>query len=443
MVRAFQQGNSMLKRLVQISCAFVLTVVPFCFPAEAKSGGKARQEEEDGNMPDLAALLNAQQSEPTLKPGSAAPKLDVEKWVQGDAVKSFETDKVYVVEFWATWCGPCVESIPHLNEIARKNKDKGVVVIGVNAMDGNEKKIAKMIQKMGTNMTYRIAIDKKDKEGAGVMASSWLEAFGLPGIPVSFVVGKDGKIVWGGRPQIGLDRVVEAVLAGNFDAKKEAALEEADMAKMQAEAEKMQEKMMALAQAIQTAVKAKKWDEAMKTIDDGKKDFPAEEADALEFVRFQVLVEKKDGTAAQKILAGLAEKMKDDEQALTQIAWMIATTKGLEKRDLALAEKLVGDAATLAGEDDPMILDTTARIQFMKGDKEKAIATQAKAAAAAEGDAKAMLEATLDSYKAGKLPPADDDLEEVPGLELTPAKENAKPDADAKPADAKSADVKK
>src|SRR5262245_37552422 len=45
--------------------------------------------------------------EPTLKVGDKAPKLQTGKWIQGDPVKEFEKDKAYIVEFWATWCGPC------------------------------------------------------------------------------------------------------------------------------------------------------------------------------------------------------------------------------------------------------------------------------------------------------------------------------------------------
>ena len=58
----------------------------------------------------------------TLKVGDAAPELKATKWLQGDEVKSFEKDKVYVVEFWATWCGPCIVMMPHLSELQQEYK---------------------------------------------------------------------------------------------------------------------------------------------------------------------------------------------------------------------------------------------------------------------------------------------------------------------------------
>src|SRR5262245_56419866 len=68
-------------------------------------------------------------SEASLQVGSAAPALTIDKWVKGGEVKSFAAGKVYVVEFWATWCPPCRKSIPHLTELAKSHKE--VTFIGV------------------------------------------------------------------------------------------------------------------------------------------------------------------------------------------------------------------------------------------------------------------------------------------------------------------------
>ena len=65
-----------------------------------------------------------------LKVGSAAPELAIEHWLQDGngffkPVTKFEKGKVYVVEFWATWCGPCIQSMPHLAEIQNKYRGQG------------------------------------------------------------------------------------------------------------------------------------------------------------------------------------------------------------------------------------------------------------------------------------------------------------------------------
>src|SRR5262245_37959460 len=72
---------------------------------------------------------------PTLVIGSPAPALQAEKWVKGAPVASFEKGKTYVVEFWATWCGPCIASMPHLSALSRQYKDKGVTIVGMTTKD--------------------------------------------------------------------------------------------------------------------------------------------------------------------------------------------------------------------------------------------------------------------------------------------------------------------
>jgi len=97
--------------------------------------------------------------------------------------------KPIILEFWATWCPPCLKSIPHLNELYTKNKDKGLVIIGVT----NEKRdvVQKFLQK--TKMDYFPAID-----------ATLSKTFGVTGIPHAVLVDKTGKVVWEGHPaQIG------------------------------------------------------------------------------------------------------------------------------------------------------------------------------------------------------------------------------------------------
>src|SRR5262245_48952293 len=60
----------------------------------------------------------------TLKIGDPAPPIKVQAWVRGKPVTQFEKGKVYVLDFWATWCGGCIVSFPKISAIAEKYKDK-------------------------------------------------------------------------------------------------------------------------------------------------------------------------------------------------------------------------------------------------------------------------------------------------------------------------------
>lgn len=345
------------------------------------------------------SILLQAADEPTLKVGDKAPKLQVGKWVQGEPVKELENSKAYIVEFWATWCGPCRVSIPHLNDLHNKYKSKGLVVIGQDVWERDESAVGPFVKKMGDKMTYRVALDDKSKSDQGAMADNWMTAAGQGGIPSAFVVDKQGLIAWIGHPMELKEKTLDQVLAGTFDVKKAAA--------EQAEAMKNEQKLRTLSRDLGTAMKGEKWEAAESTVKEMEKLIPEEHRDGLSMARVHILFGKKDYKGAYKLIEQISDKNTDNAMLQNQLAWDIATREDLAERDLKLAEKIATRASDASGGKDAAILDTLARVQFMNGKKEKAVETQKKAVELADADMREKFQEFLDSYKAGKLPKLD------------------------------------
>ncbi len=161
------------------------------------------------------AIAPAKKAVPiTLKVGDPAPPLKATKWVQGSEVASLEKGKIYVVEFWATWCGPCIVMMPHLGDLQREYKNQGVTIIGYSAMDPNnsEEKVQAFVDKRGPKLGYTFAFaDNRDTYKA------WMQAAGRNGIPCTFVIDKGGNIAYIGHPMY-LDVVLPKVAKGTWDA---------------------------------------------------------------------------------------------------------------------------------------------------------------------------------------------------------------------------------
>jgi thiol-disulfide isomerase/thioredoxin len=148
-----------------------------------------------------------------LQVGDRAPALKVTKWLQGDAVTKFEPGKVYVVEFWATWCGAPIRYMPHLAELQARYRDQGVTIVSFTSRDirgvsGNtEEEVAAFVKRRGPTLKYTFAYADD-----GTTADAWLKAAGREHF-TTFVVDKAGRITYMGGPMF-LGMVLPKVLAG-------------------------------------------------------------------------------------------------------------------------------------------------------------------------------------------------------------------------------------
>src|ERR1043166_6400319 len=104
-------------------------------------------------------LADEPKAQSSLKAGDPAPPLKVTKWITGQEVSAFATGKIYIVEFWATWCGPCVVMMPHLGDMQEELGAKGVTIVGFTANDPNNSldQVVKFVDKRAGKLGYAIA----------------------------------------------------------------------------------------------------------------------------------------------------------------------------------------------------------------------------------------------------------------------------------------------
>jgi thiol-disulfide isomerase/thioredoxin len=117
--------------------------------------------------------------------GSKAPAIQIVEWItrQPPDLKGH----VYVLDFWATWCPPCVQSIPHMIELTAKYKDRAVLFIAV-SVDNSSEPVKKMVRSKG--ITYHVGMD-----------NGLAEKYSVRSIPSTFIIGRSGQVVWQGHPR--------------------------------------------------------------------------------------------------------------------------------------------------------------------------------------------------------------------------------------------------
>lgn len=328
--------------------------------------------------------------------GSTAPALDVDHWfdlgsgrggaedeaeASASALTDFEEGKVYVVEFWATWCGPCIMAIPHVHDLQEQYRDKGVQVVSISSedvetiepfferevmrYDGPEEEPPAYGDLMSA---YRVGADP-DRS----VSESYMEAAGQNGIPCAFLVGKTGQIEWIGHP-MSIDSVLAAVVDDTWD--REAFAE--DFRLQQQMELKQREAMIALRSG--DADRAREVLASMAELSDDPA-FQRRVTRMIEQVEFSIFFNRlgDDPAADVESLQRLAGKFAGNIEAVNGIAWQIAqrSAGGKEISDevIQLAIDLT-EAEVQEGERDGSALDTIGHLYYEMGDLEKAIEYQ-------------------------------------------------------------------
>ncbi|MET4121210.1 thiol-disulfide isomerase/thioredoxin [Bradyrhizobium sp. JR1.5] len=136
-----------------------------------------------------------------LRMESPAPPIRVEGWIRGEPLTNFKPGTLYIVEFWATWCGGCVAEMPHLAKLQEKYDDSRIEIIAVAASErGSTAEEARTnldawLTKKGAKLNFRSAFDY-----AGKMKKSWMAPSFSNTIPTSFVIDRDGHVAFIGHP---------------------------------------------------------------------------------------------------------------------------------------------------------------------------------------------------------------------------------------------------
>ena len=306
----------------------------------------------------------------TLTIGDPAPRPKLARIFKGNTEFEGPTPgKVTVMEFWATWCGPCKAGMPHLSELQEKYASRGVDIVGV-TREKPEVVEAFLAQDQWDGKTrYTIALDLED-----ATSKAYMTAAKRSGIPCAFVVDGEGKVAWIGHP-MSMDEPLEKIVAGTWDRKAFATEYE--------NSQKVARMMAAVRQEARNAQRSGDYRGMMKTLDSAIAEMP--EDDGLRMMKFQTMIGPMGDSEGYEVGWRLLKRNRDDARMLNSLAWYTLDDPAVGERDLQFAMAAAKAADTAAGGNDPAILDTLARAYYEQGDLDMAIKIQRKAVEKSDG----------------------------------------------------------
>jgi len=358
----------------------------------------------------IAVSASAQtNSSPTLYAGDPAPSIQVQTWVRGAPITRFEPGKVYVLDFWATWCGGCIISFPHISGIAAKYNGK-VTFISIDSNEeigSSDKKEIDSVAAVkaflqtpeGQALKLNVAVDGPSHS----MWNSWISGLHRMGLPTTFVIDQEGKVAWEDVNLDHLEWVLDEVLAKKWDRTRAAAA--------QKERDVAEDSMMKWAMAKSGADKKSALQNMLAVSNKFAKEFP----------------ERKGATGTYKVLAYIESDKSKLMGALEEIALEahpryldLNDAAGLTLREKDLSKETYAAAANLLerclGNEYPAVntcgktigtYSELADAYHRAGDQKRAISSQEQALALANetkvsAEQVKKLQKDLEAYKSGE-----------------------------------------